>query len=192
MPDALVGDIGQIAMRATDLARATAFYRDTLGLKLALEAPNLAFVEAGDLLIMLGPAEGAEFDHPGSVLYFRTADITAADAALSGRGVAVRGGPHVGHRAGGEALGAWPAGAEEARMPASHKQPGNGTRTVLQVEDCRKTFAELKRRGVHFKDPEPLVEGWGIAADLTDPDGNPFTIYQPAPPAGAQDGATKA
>ena len=86
----------------------------------------------------------------------------------------------------------WPAGAEEQRMPASHKQPGNGTRTVLQVEDCRKTFAELKRRGVHFKDPEPLVEGWGIAADLTDPDGNPFTIYQPAPPAGAQDGATKA
>ena len=85
----------------------------------------------------------------------------------------------------------WPAGAEEARMPASHKQPGNGTRTVLQVEDCRKTFAELKQKGVRFKDTEPLQAGWGLAADLTDPDGNPFTIYQPAPPPGAQAGSPK-
>lgn len=77
----------------------------------------------------------------------------------------------------------WPAGAEEARMPASHKQPGNGTRTVLQVEDCPATFAELKKRGVRFKDAQPLEEAWGVAADLTDPDGNPFTIYQPRPPA---------
>lgn len=87
----------------------------------------------------------------------------------------------------------WPAGAEEQRMPASHKQPGIGTRTVLQVEDCRKTFAELKGRGVHFKDREPLEAGWGIAADLTDPDGNPFTIYEPRPPrSGTQDSSAKA
>lgn len=77
----------------------------------------------------------------------------------------------------------WPAGAEEQRMPASHKQPGNGTRTVLQVEDCKRAFADLKKKGVHFKDAQPLEESWGIAADLTDPDGNPFTIYQPRPPA---------
>lgn len=81
----------------------------------------------------------------------------------------------------------WPAGAEEARMPASHKVPGNGTRTVIQVEDCRKSFADLRTKGVRFKDAEPLVETWGVAADLTDPDGNPFTIYQPAPPQGTQD-----
>ncbi len=85
----------------------------------------------------------------------------------------------------------WPAGAEEARMPASHSQPGNGTRTVLQVEDCRKTFAELRKKGVRFKDPEPYEAGWGVAADLMDPDGNPFTIFQPAPPPGAQDWAPK-
>ncbi len=82
----------------------------------------------------------------------------------------------------------WPAGAEEARMPASHKTPGIGTRTVLQVEDCRKTFADLKGRGVRFKDAEPLVEGWGVAADFTDPDGNPFTIFSRAPPPSGQDG----
>lgn len=86
----------------------------------------------------------------------------------------------------------WPAGAEEDRMPASHKQPGIGTRTVLQVEDCRKTFAELKMQGVRFKDPEPIKEGWGFAADFTDPDGNPFTIFQPAPPTGTQSWNPKA
>lgn len=81
----------------------------------------------------------------------------------------------------------WPAGAEADRMPASHQHPGNGTRTVLQVEDLRKAFAELTERGVRFKEPEPLREDWGLAADLTDPDGNPFTLFQPAPPAGTQD-----
>ncbi len=81
----------------------------------------------------------------------------------------------------------WPAGAEEQRMPPSHKQPGNGTRMVLVVEDCRKTFADLKKMGVHFKDAEPYAAGWGVTADLTDPDGNPFSIYQPSPPPSAQD-----
>lgn len=85
----------------------------------------------------------------------------------------------------------WPAGAEEQRMPKSHSVPGNGTRTVLQVEDLRKTFAELKKKGVHFKDEEPLQEGWGLAADMTDPDGNPFTLFQPAPPQGSQEWSRK-
>jgi predicted enzyme related to lactoylglutathione lyase len=85
----------------------------------------------------------------------------------------------------------WPAGAEAERMPPSHQHAGSGTRTVLQVEDCRKAFADLKKKGVHFKDPEPLEAGWGLAADLTDPDGNPFTIFQPAPPPSAQDWSRK-
>ncbi len=85
----------------------------------------------------------------------------------------------------------WPAGAEAERMPASHSHPGSGTRTVIQVDDCRKTFADLKGRGVRFKDAEPYEAGWGIAADLTDPDGNPFTIFQAAPPPGAQGAGQK-
>jgi catechol 2,3-dioxygenase-like lactoylglutathione lyase family enzyme len=104
MPAVLLDNVGQIAMRARDVARATAFYRDTLGLKLAIEAPGMAFFQVGDLMIMLGGSENAEFDHPGSVLYFRTGDIEATHAALAGRGVTFRDGPHVVHRAGDRAL----------------------------------------------------------------------------------------
>jgi predicted enzyme related to lactoylglutathione lyase len=100
MPAALLEDVGQIAMRATDLARATTFYRDTLGLTLAIEAPGMAFFQVGSLMIMLGRPDNAEFDHPGSLLYFRTGDIRAAHTALLGRGVTFRDAPHVVHRAG--------------------------------------------------------------------------------------------
>ena len=81
----------------------------------------------------------------------------------------------------------WPAGAEAQRMPASHSQPGNGTRTVIQVDDLPKTFAELRKKGVRFKEEQPIRESWGLAADLTDPDGNPFTLFQPAPPQNPQE-----
>jgi predicted enzyme related to lactoylglutathione lyase len=53
---------------------------------------------------------------------------------------------------------------------------------VLEVDDVRKTFAELKAKGVKFKDAQPREEGWGFAADLTDPDGNHFTIHETRKP----------
>jgi len=68
-------------------------------------------------------------------------------------------------------------------------QPGIGTRWVLEVDDCRKTFAELKARGVKFIDPQPREEGWGFAADLVDPDGNHFTIHETRKPSATADWA---
>jgi methylmalonyl-CoA/ethylmalonyl-CoA epimerase len=90
-------DIGQIAIRITDLPRATAFYRDVLGLPFLFDAPRLAFFQAGSIRLMLSPAETPEFDHPGSVLYFTVADISAAFATLRARGVRFRDEPHVVH-----------------------------------------------------------------------------------------------
>lgn len=90
-------DIGQIAVRATDLPRATAYYRDVLGLPFLFDAPNLAFFQAGTVRLMLGPGETAEFDHPSSVLYFNVASIDEAHATLAGRGVRFRDRPHVVH-----------------------------------------------------------------------------------------------
>jgi predicted enzyme related to lactoylglutathione lyase len=87
--------IGQIAVNAHDVERATAFYRDTLGMKYLFSAPKLAFFDCDGVRLMLSPPEEKEFDHPSSVLYFRVDDIQAAHAALAERGVKFMGQPHV-------------------------------------------------------------------------------------------------
>ena len=87
--------IHQISIRATDTARAVAFYRDVLGLTLIFQAPpRLAFFDCGGVRLMLGPAE-PEFDHQGSVIYFAVDDIDAAHAALTAAGVTFRTEPHL-------------------------------------------------------------------------------------------------
>ena len=104
-PSPLLSEIGQIAIRATDLPRAIAFYRDVLGLTFLFEAsPGLAFFKCGSVQLMLSGAEVPEFDHAASVLYFNVADIDGAFHALQGRGVAFRDQPHQIYQTGGKAL----------------------------------------------------------------------------------------
>jgi predicted enzyme related to lactoylglutathione lyase len=73
-----ITSIGQISINVHDLQRATAFYRDVLGLPLLFAVPNLAFFDCAGVRLMLGSAETAEFDHPSSILYFRVPDLNAA------------------------------------------------------------------------------------------------------------------
>jgi methylmalonyl-CoA/ethylmalonyl-CoA epimerase len=87
--------IGQIAIRVGDLARAVQFYRETLGMRFLFEVPNLAFFDCGGVRLMLSPAESPEFDHPGSVLYYKVGDINASYAALKARGVEFVDQPHL-------------------------------------------------------------------------------------------------
>jgi methylmalonyl-CoA/ethylmalonyl-CoA epimerase len=87
--------IGQIALNVKDLARAVQFYRDVLGMRFLFEVPNLAFFDCGGVRLMLGKAERPEFDHPGSVLYYKVADINATFAALKGRDVDFIDEPHL-------------------------------------------------------------------------------------------------
>jgi predicted enzyme related to lactoylglutathione lyase len=88
--------IGQISMTARDLPRAVAFYRDALGLPFLFEAPpKMAFFDCGGVRLMLGVPEEAEFDHPGSVLYFKVDDIRAVHATFQERGVTFRTEPHL-------------------------------------------------------------------------------------------------
>src|SRR6476620_3079062 len=85
----------QISIRTQDTARAVAFYRDTLGLRLLFEAPpQLAFFDCGGVRLMLSPPE-PEFDHQGSVLYFAVDDIQAAHTALAAAGARFRTEPHL-------------------------------------------------------------------------------------------------
>jgi predicted enzyme related to lactoylglutathione lyase len=88
--------IGQVAMNATDIPRAVAFYRDALGMRLLFEAPpKMAFFDCGTVRLMLSLPETAEYDHPGSVLYFRVDDIDQAYAQMKERGVTFRDQPHL-------------------------------------------------------------------------------------------------
>src|SRR5262245_66574180 len=90
-----LSQIGQIAINAKDVRRATAFYRDVLGMKFLFEASNLVFFDCGGVRLMLGLPEKPEFDHPGSVLYFKVENIQSAHRTLSDRGVNFVDEPHI-------------------------------------------------------------------------------------------------
>lgn len=87
--------IGQISIIAHDLPRATAFYRDVLGLPLLFTAGNMAFFDCGGVRLMLGPASAPELDHPSSILYFRVPDIEAAHRRLVEMGVEIEAPPRL-------------------------------------------------------------------------------------------------
>jgi len=87
--------LGQIAINAHDIQRATAFYRDKLGLRLLFTAGKLAFFDCGGVRLMLDVAEKPEFDHPSSILYFSVPDINAAHRQLLASGVRFEDEPHV-------------------------------------------------------------------------------------------------
>jgi methylmalonyl-CoA/ethylmalonyl-CoA epimerase len=84
-----ITNIGQISIIVHDLQRATAFYRDVLGLPLLFTAGNLAFFDCRGVRLMLGPAETAELDHPSSILYFRVPEINAAHQWLVEKNVVI-------------------------------------------------------------------------------------------------------
>lgn len=87
--------IGQIAVPVTDVERATAFYRDTLGMRFLFAAPpGLAFFDLGGVRLMLDGPAGAQAGN-GSVLYYRVADLQSAFVTLSERGVRFEREPHL-------------------------------------------------------------------------------------------------
>jgi methylmalonyl-CoA/ethylmalonyl-CoA epimerase len=90
-----ITQIGQIAINVYDTDRATAFYRDTLGLPFLFAVGKLAFFDCGGVRLMLSPPEGPEFDHPSSILYFKVADIHAAYTRLLQQRAKTENEPHV-------------------------------------------------------------------------------------------------
>ena len=87
--------IGQIAINVHDLGRATAFYRDVLGMKFLFEVPKMAFFDCGGVRLMLGLPETAEFDHPASIIYYRVEDIESVHRTLMARDVRFEAAPHI-------------------------------------------------------------------------------------------------
>jgi methylmalonyl-CoA/ethylmalonyl-CoA epimerase len=87
--------IGQIAINVHDLEKATAFYRNTLGMELIFQVPGLmSFFDCGGIRLMLGIPTSPEDDHPSSVIYYRVADIHESHEALKAKGVHFSQNPH--------------------------------------------------------------------------------------------------
>ena len=82
-----IKNIGQIAVTVSDVAVALGFYRDILGMNFLFQpAENLAFVQAGDIRVMLSTPQGAGEIGANSILYFMVEDIEACHADMVARG----------------------------------------------------------------------------------------------------------
>lgn len=90
----MISRIGQVSLVVTDLDRAVAFYRDTLGITLAFQVPNMAFFACGGMRIMMTRPEPGQ-PAGNSVLYFVTAGIEARHGELAAKGVRFEGDPHL-------------------------------------------------------------------------------------------------
>jgi methylmalonyl-CoA/ethylmalonyl-CoA epimerase len=97
----------QIAQRAEDLDRATAFYGEVLELPLIarFDPPGLVFFDLGNARLLL--EQGA----PSAILYLEVGDIEATVRSLVDRGVTIVQEPHLIHRDDDGLFGT--AGAEE-------------------------------------------------------------------------------
>jgi DNA-binding CsgD family transcriptional regulator/catechol 2,3-dioxygenase-like lactoylglutathione lyase family enzyme len=90
-----LGPIGQISRTVRDIDAARAWYGDVLGLAHLYSFDKLAFFDCGGTRLYL---QAADAPGPESILYLRVADIVAAHAELTARGVEFLGAPHMVHR----------------------------------------------------------------------------------------------
>ena len=90
-----ISQIGQISINVHQIERAVTFYQNALGMLFLFKVPNMAFFDSGGVRLMLAVPEKPEFDHPGSIIYFKVDNIQKAHEILTGRGVQFLGKPHL-------------------------------------------------------------------------------------------------
>jgi methylmalonyl-CoA/ethylmalonyl-CoA epimerase len=96
MPNLAKSRIGQIAVVCQNVSRASAFYRDVLGLPHLFDAgPNLSFFNCGGTRLMLTTAERPQDDHLSSILYYFVEDIEGVQSELANKGVHFTNAPHL-------------------------------------------------------------------------------------------------
>ncbi len=79
--------IAQIALTTQNLAKAVAFYRDTLGLKLMFEVSGMAFFDIGGTRLMIGEAKLDGALQNNTYIYFDAGEWQETEAALIERGL---------------------------------------------------------------------------------------------------------
>ena len=87
-----LGALGQIVRSVRDIKESETWYRDVLGIKHLFSVGTLAFFDCGGTRLMLSQEQAPAAE---SLLYWQVADITAAHAALQGRGVEFSNAPHM-------------------------------------------------------------------------------------------------
>jgi methylmalonyl-CoA/ethylmalonyl-CoA epimerase len=91
---ALLTGVLQIAITVKEIERATAFYRDVLGLPVLMTSPNMAFFNCGGVRLYLSCGEGSEHGS-NSYIYFRTLDMNALLAEMRTKCVSIHQVPHL-------------------------------------------------------------------------------------------------
>jgi len=82
-----LSSIRQIAITVSNVESAIRFYRDILGLSFLFSPePNLAFLDAGGIRLMLSTPQGAGEVGKNSILYFTVSEINSVHASLIERG----------------------------------------------------------------------------------------------------------
>jgi len=85
--------VAQVALTVSDLARASLFYGESLGLKPLFAVPGISFFDAGGVRVMLS-AHGKPSGDRGTLVYFKVDDLDEAHRALLERGVYFEQAPH--------------------------------------------------------------------------------------------------
>lgn len=87
--------IGQIGVPAKDIERATAFYKDKLGLQLLFNTDTMAFFDCDGVRLLVSLPEKEEFAHASSILYFHVEDIQHAYEEYTEKGIIFIDEPHM-------------------------------------------------------------------------------------------------
>lgn len=108
----VIEGVGQIHISVADIARAVAFYRDTLGLPLLFEVPGqaMAFFDCGGVRLYVGVPSDPKYK-ANSLLYYRVDDIDAAYKIFSAKGVKFLAEPRIIHKTATSEL--WMAGFQD-------------------------------------------------------------------------------
>jgi methylmalonyl-CoA/ethylmalonyl-CoA epimerase len=92
---AALNQLGQVSLSVDDVDAAEEFYGQTLGLRKLYRFGDLVFFDCAGVRLFLEKSRSQPFVPNGSVLYFRTPDITVAVLELESKGVSFMDKPHL-------------------------------------------------------------------------------------------------
>ncbi|HKF24194.1 MAG TPA: VOC family protein [Candidatus Angelobacter sp.] len=87
--EAQLSGITAIMLGVSDLAQSVAFYKDKLGLKVIMQEPGLALLQAGTVILGLSPGHLRMAQHVAGAteVVFRVENVRATQKALADRGI---------------------------------------------------------------------------------------------------------